>query len=88
MRAKFKRESPSRSPSPQPPPQPQVVKGPTIEREVITHYTDIDHGESIVNTLEPWVLETSSEAPLSTNTDRRGCTGPRTQPSTSAPAAV
>lgn len=29
------------SPSPSPPP---VVRGPTIEREVITHYTDVDHG--------------------------------------------
>ncbi|KAJ6786281.1 hypothetical protein PWT90_00821 [Aphanocladium album] len=34
--------SPERSPSP--PPPPQVIKAPTIEREVITHYTDIDHG--------------------------------------------
>lgn len=32
--------SPERSPSPPPP----VIKAPTIEREVITHYTDIDHG--------------------------------------------
>lgn len=32
--------SPSRSPSP-----PPVIKGPTIEREVITHYRDIDHGK-------------------------------------------
>ena len=30
--------------SPTPPPQPQVIKGPIIEREVITHYRDIDHG--------------------------------------------
>jgi hypothetical protein len=30
------------SPSPSPPP---VVRAPTIEREVITHYTDIDHGK-------------------------------------------
>ncbi|KAK1750226.1 hypothetical protein QBC47DRAFT_122285 [Echria macrotheca] len=29
-----------RSPSP----QPKVIKGPVIEREVITHYRDIDHG--------------------------------------------
>ncbi|GKT92498.1 conserved glutamic acid rich protein [Colletotrichum tofieldiae] len=36
---------PSPSPSPPPPPQPQVIRGPTIEREVITHYRDIDHGE-------------------------------------------
>ncbi|KAM3501340.1 hypothetical protein MY10362_005629 [Beauveria mimosiformis] len=40
--------SPERSPSPSPPPPPplppQVIKAPTIEREVITHYTDIDHG--------------------------------------------
>jgi hypothetical protein len=37
-----------RSPSPAPPPRPptpKVIKGPTIEREVITHYRDIDHGE-------------------------------------------
>ncbi|OAA54177.1 hypothetical protein ISF_08404 [Cordyceps fumosorosea ARSEF 2679] len=34
--------SPERSPSPSPPPP--VIKAPTIEREVITHYTDIDHG--------------------------------------------
>ncbi|KAJ4145456.1 hypothetical protein LMH87_004306 [Akanthomyces muscarius] len=34
--------SPERSPSPLP--QPAVIKAPTIEREVITHYTDIDHG--------------------------------------------
>ncbi|KAK3335426.1 hypothetical protein B0T19DRAFT_7873 [Cercophora scortea] len=33
-----------RAPSPAPPPPPQVVKGPIIEREVITHYRDIDHG--------------------------------------------
>ncbi|TQV92099.1 hypothetical protein V2A60_004399 [Cordyceps javanica] len=36
--------SPERSPSPSPPPPPPVIKAPTIEREVITHYTDIDHG--------------------------------------------
>lgn len=30
--------------SPTPPPQPQIIKGPIIEREVITHYRDIDHG--------------------------------------------
>lgn len=32
------------SPSPSPPPAPPVIRGPVIEREVITHYTDIDHG--------------------------------------------
>jgi len=37
--------SPSPSPSP-PPPPPQVIRGPRIEREVITHYRDIDHGEN------------------------------------------
>lgn len=36
--------SPSPSPPP-PPPPPPVVRGPTIEREVITHYRDIDHGK-------------------------------------------
>lgn len=34
--------SPSRSPSPAPR---EVVRGPIIERDVITHYTDIDHGK-------------------------------------------
>ena len=38
--------APSPSPSPSPPP---VVRGPTIERNVITHYTDIDHGMSLFN---------------------------------------
>ncbi|KAF3066013.1 hypothetical protein CFAM422_009447 [Trichoderma lentiforme] len=32
------------SPSPSPTPAPPVIRGPVIEREVITHYTDIDHG--------------------------------------------
>lgn len=32
------------SPSPSPPPPPPVIRAPTIEREVITHYRDIDHG--------------------------------------------
>lgn len=39
--------TPSPSPSP-PPPEPQVIRGPTIEREVITHYRDIDHGKYLV----------------------------------------
>jgi hypothetical protein len=37
-----------RAPSPAPPPRPmtpKIIKGPTVEREVITHYRDIDHGE-------------------------------------------
>ena len=39
-----KERSPSPSPSP-PPPPPPVIKGKEIiEREVITHYRDIDHG--------------------------------------------
>lgn len=46
--------SPERSPtpSPSPSPPPAVVRGPTIEREVITHYTDIDHG-----TYDAWAGE-------------------------------
>ncbi|KAI0154113.1 hypothetical protein GGR57DRAFT_116654 [Xylariaceae sp. FL1272] len=36
--------SPSPSPPPEPSPEPQFIRGPTIEREVITHYRDIDHG--------------------------------------------
>ncbi|KAI5922282.1 hypothetical protein F4810DRAFT_721379 [Camillea tinctor] len=44
-REKERAPSPSPSPSPPPPaPAPQVIRGPTIEREVITHYRDIDHG--------------------------------------------
>ncbi|KAI1092934.1 hypothetical protein F5B19DRAFT_178821 [Rostrohypoxylon terebratum] len=39
-----KERTPSPSPSPPPPPPPPVIRGPTIEREVITHYRDIDHG--------------------------------------------
>ncbi|POR34196.1 Uncharacterized protein TPAR_05589 [Tolypocladium paradoxum] len=38
------------SPSPSPPPPPPVFRGPTIEREVITHYTDVDHGTF----MPPW----------------------------------
>lgn len=46
VHARFRRgSSPSPSPSPSPPPPPQAMKGPTIEREVITHYRDVDHGE-------------------------------------------
>ncbi|KAI0455717.1 hypothetical protein F5B21DRAFT_470390 [Xylaria acuta] len=47
IRLRIERErqrTPSPSPSPSPPPQPQLIRGPTIEREVITHYRDIDHG--------------------------------------------
>ncbi|KAI1747454.1 hypothetical protein F4782DRAFT_422479 [Xylaria castorea] len=43
-RERQRERTPSPSPSPSPPPQPQVIRGPTIEREVITHYRDIDHG--------------------------------------------
>ncbi|KAI1105980.1 hypothetical protein F4804DRAFT_330726 [Jackrogersella minutella] len=42
-REKERERTPSPSPSP-PPPPPPVIRGPTIEREVITHYRDIDHG--------------------------------------------
>ncbi|RYP77532.1 hypothetical protein DL771_001105 [Monosporascus sp. 5C6A] len=45
MMERERARSPSSSPSPPPPPPaPPVIKGPTIEREVITHYRDIDHG--------------------------------------------
>ncbi|KAI0835516.1 hypothetical protein F5Y06DRAFT_136516 [Hypoxylon sp. FL0890] len=43
-REKERERTPSPSPSPPPPPPPPVIRGPTIEREVITHYRDIDHG--------------------------------------------
>lgn len=47
---------PTPSPSP-PPPEPAVIRAPTIEREVITHYRDIDHGESFF--FPPLVLPDS-----------------------------
>jgi hypothetical protein len=47
------RERRPRSPSPSPPPPPQVIKGPIIEREVITHYRDIDHGMVSVRSPSP-----------------------------------
>ena len=37
--------SPESSRSSSPEPAAPVIKGPTIEREVVTHYRDIDHGE-------------------------------------------
>jgi len=43
-----------RTPSPSPPPPPQVIKGPVIEREVITHYRDIDHGKLFVVHASGW----------------------------------
>lgn len=39
-----KAPSPPPAPKPATPPPPQVIRGPTIEREVITHWRDIDHG--------------------------------------------
>jgi hypothetical protein len=42
-----------RAPSPAPPPRPvtpKIIKGPTVEREVITHYRDIDHGKFFCHT--------------------------------------
>ncbi|KAH6628334.1 hypothetical protein F5144DRAFT_493425 [Chaetomium tenue] len=43
-----------RAPSPAPrPPTPKVIKGPTVEREVITHYRDIDHGVVAVRPPSP-----------------------------------
>lgn len=46
-RSRSRERIPSPSPSPPPPPAPavpEVIRGPTIEREVITHYRNIDHG--------------------------------------------
>lgn len=43
---------PTPSPSPPPPPSPPpVIRAPTIEREVITHYRDIDHGKCISHSI-------------------------------------
>lgn len=49
VHARFRRSSPSPSPSPSPQPQPQPQPQ-VVEREVITHYTDIDHGEYFTET--------------------------------------
>lgn len=38
-RERERQRAPQRSPSP-----PPVVRGPTLERDVVTHYTDVDHG--------------------------------------------
>ncbi|KLU83355.1 hypothetical protein MAPG_02417 [Magnaporthiopsis poae ATCC 64411] len=46
-RSRSRERIPSPSPSPPPPAPvvvPEVIRGPTIEREVITHYRNIDHG--------------------------------------------
>ncbi|KAI5867453.1 hypothetical protein GGS23DRAFT_178577 [Durotheca rogersii] len=56
IRLRIEREKEQRAPSPSPsppPPQPQVIRGPTIEREVITHYRDIDHGVERVKPPTP-----------------------------------
>ncbi|KAK4102954.1 hypothetical protein N658DRAFT_505971 [Parathielavia hyrcaniae] len=45
-----------RAPSPAPPPRPptpKIIKGPTVEREVITHYRDIDHGMVVARPPTP-----------------------------------
>ncbi|KAI2632819.1 hypothetical protein GGS21DRAFT_521514 [Xylaria nigripes] len=55
-RERQKERTPSSSPSPPPPAmpaQPNVIRGPTIEREVITHYRDIDHGTVRVKPPSP-----------------------------------
>lgn len=44
--------TPSPPPMPEPERQPQVIKGPIIEREVVTHWRDIDHGK-IMKTNTP-----------------------------------
>ncbi|KAK7740717.1 hypothetical protein SLS53_005185 [Cytospora paraplurivora] len=44
---------PTPSPSPPPPAEPPVIRGPTIEREVITHYRDIDHGMVLARPPSP-----------------------------------
>ncbi|ROW10411.1 hypothetical protein VMCG_01607 [Cytospora schulzeri] len=48
------REPSPAPPAPEPEPeQPLVIKGPTIEREVITHYRDIDHGMVLARPPSP-----------------------------------
>lgn len=58
-----KEREPSPSPSPPPPPPPPVIRGPTLEREVITHYTDIDHGECHPCPFKPFALSLSLSRP-------------------------
>lgn len=52
QRERSRPPSPSPSPPP-PPPAPPVIRGPTIEREVITHYRDFDHGVERVKAPSP-----------------------------------
>ncbi|KAI1436982.1 hypothetical protein GGR50DRAFT_692704 [Xylaria sp. CBS 124048] len=74
IRLRIERERKERTPSPSPstpPPQmqqqqPQVIRGPVIEREVITHYRDIDHG--VVRAKPP----TPPPAPAPVPAPRRG----------------
>ncbi|KAH6697467.1 hypothetical protein F5X68DRAFT_197385 [Plectosphaerella plurivora] len=53
QRERERERIPERVPSPRPPSPPPVVKGPTIEREVITHYRGIDHGIIRVPSPQP-----------------------------------
>lgn len=63
-RAREREPSPSPSPPP-PPPPPPVIRGPVIEREVITHYTDIDHGKSNILVPEYQPLRTTARENMS-----------------------
>ncbi|KAI0096697.1 hypothetical protein F4776DRAFT_658630 [Hypoxylon sp. NC0597] len=67
-REKERERTPSPSPSPPPPPPPPVIRGPTIEREVITHYRDIDHG--IIRAKPPTPPPPPRTAPPQTTRER------------------
>ena len=67
-------ESERRAPSPAPPPRPptpKIIKGPTIEREVITHYRDVDHGKCYTTDIHPSLSVTTPLTPF------RHCGSPR-----------
>ncbi|KXJ93700.1 hypothetical protein Micbo1qcDRAFT_158554 [Microdochium bolleyi] len=70
-REKERIPSPSPSPSPPPPPEPEVIRGPTIEREVITHYRDIDHG--VIRLRQPSPPPPPAPAPRPPRVSEREC---------------
>lgn len=62
-----------REPSPAPPPPPpQTIKGPTIEREVITHYRDIDHGVIVARPPSPPPRHEHRDTEIDIYTSRKG----------------
>ncbi|EGS22976.1 uncharacterized protein CTHT_0014550 [Thermochaetoides thermophila DSM 1495] len=64
-----KERAPNPPPSPRPT-TPQVIQGPIIERQVITHYRDIDHG--IVPAHPPSPLREHRDTEIEIHTSRGG----------------